>query len=155
MDTRRSLRGWQHAMLGFIACLILIGVALIGVLLFVPPAQHESALDLYEVRWPPQTDLCPGDTVEYGVSYRVNRPTVTRLVVQYLDAETELSISNLGVNQLLFVHPHATALDRTVPFVVPDLGPGRYERVTAITSLTEAAKPLFVVIPFTVGEGCQ
>lgn len=104
---------------------------------------------------PPMDALCPNAT--YDVLVKVT-PLKTTLVSFYLVVRDEDNNHYVDRNQTpLFEVPSEAGVTftQTLPWKIPDLPPGKYERILSLRGHDPDEAPLVFVEGFTIGEGCS
>jgi len=98
---------------------------------------------------------CPSDEITTDVELVINRPIVLVTDVSYIDTKTRRVISGLEYNQPDKVRPARESIFIPITFKIPNLPPGKYERVTAIQGKNQSAEPTFFIISFEIAKSCQ
>lgn len=98
-------------------------------------------------------EFCPGDTVAYTVTWRVNRPANLELIESHFLSGSSAIITSRHKE---YIPVHFTGqLLRSESWTVPNFKPGRYEWVLGISANSEARLPAFLVQPYTIREDCE
>jgi len=95
---------------------------------------------------------CPSDEITTDVELIINRPIVLVTDVSYIDTETRRVVVSSGDDQPDRVRPERESIFIPITFRIPNLPPGKYERVTAIQGKNQSAEPTFFTVGFEVGN---
>lgn len=98
--------------------------------------------------------VCPGDEITLHTKIDIFEPSIIELNVAILNEEE--SVTWLPSNPVMQIpRPEdSEAINVTTKWVVPDLPPGNYVRVAAISSRNADSTPIFNNIPFTISSSC-
>jgi hypothetical protein len=97
-------------------------------------------------------EFCPGDTVPYTVTWRVNRPANLEIIEGHLQRGVALVKDE---HKAHIPAPTAGLLINRDSWIVPNLEPGRYDFSVGISANSEARLPAFLVQPYTIREDCE
>jgi hypothetical protein len=101
-------------------------------------------------------EACPGDVFPFDSVFRIDEPAILEIIGAIIDRETGLVVP--GTEEVLAPRPKPFAGESVIPLavIVPDfLEPGDYYSVGGVSAKNMGASPTFVVVPFTVKEGCE
>ena len=100
-----------------------------------------------------KSDVCPGDVVSYPVQQVIRKPVVLAIVAVILRENGDTVV--LDRTPVYTAVPSARGItDRDILWTVPDLEPGRYERVVSAATMGTDHEPAFLRVPFTIREDC-
>lgn len=143
----------RHYAWGSIGTMIIAAI-LAGIVIFMGnrPLEPFVSYKISEIGL--TSDLCPGDIVPTKVDAVIRSPSVVNVSVTFAQAN---GLNLVGTQQELGVRvfDKPTSFVQDISWVVPELPPGDYIRVTAITSQFADVKPWFLRIPFSIREGCR
>lgn len=100
----------------------------------------------------PEESFCPGDRFDMLNHITVDKPTI---LFGYVSVMDENSDYNYPVGSRVLEprpHPHPSDFTQTIPWSVPSLPPGKYVRVLAIRGHNPEEDPIFVPMPFEIGD---
>lgn len=98
--------------------------------------------------------VCSGDEVTVVTTMDILDPSVIELNLSVMD-EANTTVW-LPKNPVMTVPRSEAVVDvvSKMHWVVPDLPPGNYVRIAAITARNTDSKPIFNNIPFTISDNC-
>jgi len=144
----------QDAVIGALIMACFVAAAAIAVLQFPIPLR-DTPFVLHGIDLPEKTIYCPGELYMYASDVEVTEPGIFTLHVGIMESETRIYI-NSTLEQLPSVPRSAGArIIQPVYFEIPDLPPGDYVRVAGVDADHVDSIPVFVEVPFTVGEDCN
>jgi hypothetical protein len=121
-------------------------------------------MEFSDARTVTTTPLCPGDTLPYSIVLHVSEPGVYAVDVSVWRMTPPATVIFSEARRFVISRATDYTLPRewSIPLTHPDpttngqvtWQPGRYERRHAISTVSRAAKPSIVVIPFTIAERC-
>lgn len=150
-NRKERIQDWVIGAL-ILACLIAASVIL--VLQFPIPLRHTPMI-YHSVELPPDRDYCPGEFYVYVVDIEITEPSILSTHVGVKDAKTDVFILSTVDDSFSIPRSKPSRVKQTVGFPIPDLPPGDYIRVAAIDAENVDSTPIFVEVPFTIGEYCD
>ncbi len=128
---------------------LLVAVAAIFQAYFNNPPVHVQSLDT-----PPSVPVCPGMPLHFNNRVTVEKPTVLFLYTSVMDETTSYNIPGTPESLGPRPHPHPSTFDQFIPWTVPPLPPGTYNRTFALRGHDTDEDPLFIFLEFTIAEDC-
>lgn len=130
--------------------------AIVIILLNTPGVIHKSGIKILSYTYDLENldGLCPGDVVVFHTTMDILRPGVFQAIVNIHDAEKHLNVGPSYVSEKKS-QPYEREVSVDVPWEVPDLPPGDYERVVAIVALDAGSEPAFHSDKFSIREDCK
>jgi hypothetical protein len=115
------------------------------------PSQAPLSFAPAHVTWP--EPVCPGDVLDLATVFTIRTPAVIGVNISVIDNAT---------GRVVWVEDtpgRSRDLAESVPFeiawVVPELAPGAYRRVTGAWGQSLGASSVFFVVEFTVAEDLE
>lgn len=147
--TWKSTWQWLIYVLGasVFTIVLLIVVALVWGDALNPPSFSIVALDTESTR-----AFCPGESLDIHNRVTVSHPTI---LFFYISVMTEDLGHNINGTQLNFPgrpHPIPSSFRQSLPWVVPDIPPGIYQRVVSVRDPDGARRSVFSNVRFRVGN---
>jgi hypothetical protein len=136
-------------MIGIVTISLLVATAAIFRVYFNQPPVHIESLDT-----PPSVPVCPGMPLHIHNRVMIDRPTVLFVYVSVMDETTSYNMPGTSESLGPRPHPQPSAFEQEIPWTVPALKPGRYNRTFAIRGHDTDEDPLFLHLPFTVAKDC-
>ena len=138
--------------------MIVANLILLGSIFVLPSQPAETPVHFMEelVYLDGADRACPGDVFPFDSTFLVDEPSIIEIVGAVLDKETGLVVP--GTEEILSSRPKPIVGESTISLavVIPDfLEPGDYYSVGGVSAQNMGAKPSFVIVPFTVREGCE
>ena len=100
-------------------------------------------------------ELCPDDIIRWDTTMDIHKPSTVQGFITIVNQETQATILSAPLNFPAINHWKPVIITRTSHWSIPDLPPGKYERILSITALGYDGQPAFSVIPFSVRENCE
>ena len=122
------------------------------------PVALRPSLVGYDIVWSDDVSaVCPGEVYRMAVRVTVHGESVLEVINVFLDAETyaPVPVTNPFFDVRLRAYPRDATYEQPISWVVPDVPPGDYIRITAATLRYADAEPTFLELPFSVKEGCE
>lgn len=148
---RERIQDW---IIGALVLACVLGVAIIFVLQYPVPLRT-TPIVFHESIIPEDRVFCPGDVVPLIHDVSITEPSILKLHVAIIDADTENLINSTVQETPSFPRDTPVRFTEEVEFAVPDLPPGNYKRVTAIARGGVDSIPVFLTVHFSIGEQCE
>lgn len=103
----------------------------------------------------PTYNICPGDLIETNYHVNIKEPTIISAYSVVMNKDGTKNIFETASDLPVRVFPYPVSLDSSIPWHVPELGPGEYMRVIAIRGHNRTQDPTFLFTKFTVKENCE
>lgn len=103
---------------------------------------------------PPEFPLCPGTRMDASNMITVERPTILHIVISVMNETKDYNVPNTNHALEPRPHPRPAVFQQDIPWVVPNLPPGKYNRTITMSGNDSDEHPLFVFQEFEVGENC-
>lgn len=103
---------------------------------------------------PYATPLCPGQHFDLRSEVAIKEAVVIHWVISVMD-ETE-TYNIIGTEQEFgpHNHPRPVTFEKRLPWVVPDLPPGKYVRVVSVRGVDGDEDTIFMETGIEIGEDC-
>ena len=150
-NRRERIQDW---IIGALVLACVLGVAIIFVLQYPVPLR-DTPIVFHESIIPENRVFCPGDVVPLIHDVSITEPSILKLHVAIIDADTENIIHSTVQETPSYPRDAPVRITKEVEFVVPELPPGNYKRVTAIARGGVDSIPVFLTIHFSIGEQCE
>ena len=153
-NRRARLTDYAIGAAGF-AILIAIGALIV---VQFPVALAPPPVDIGPVKIKTEMPVCPGDHVEFLASVVNEKPEVIDVSSVVYDDETKMFMPGTAIDRPALPRPYSreevVVFDTPIGFDVPDVPPGNYTRVSSFVSHNADTVPVFMFVPFQVGEDC-
>lgn len=155
IDIKRSK---QEIVLNAAITALLLGIfAALGITfaLNFPAPLRKNPVVYNQIILPEQQSYCPGEELVFELQITITEPAIIGVneAVIYADSGDFVPGTLYTDQAKPFVEP--IPLDLQTSYIIPDLEPGEYKRITAMSSSTSDANPVFVVVPFSVRDDCD
>lgn len=152
---KKRLRVWAERLLFS----FMIGIVTIALLFLVSIAYNfylnDPSITFTNMDTPDLGILCPDQQVDVHAQVRISEPIITIYYISVMDSGKTKNI--IGTQRAFTdnLYPYPTEFESILPWKVPDLPPGKYQRVVAVRDVTSLRKTLFTSNTFTIGENCH
>lgn len=154
MARRSRTERIQDISIGALIMAILISIGFIGILQFPIPLRDTPVI-FHDISLPERTVYCPGDLYSYEVDVEVTNPGVLSLHVGIKGADDDQFIASTLARLESIPRSAPARILKDAGFKIPGIPPGDYIRIVAIDADHVDSVPIFVEIPFTIGEKCE
>lgn len=148
--TRFSVFLAQALAVGFIVISMLILITVLYNLYGNRPPIRIISLDPVNLG-----DLCPGDL--YPIHNHIEIQSVA-FIVYHTTVMDEDQVKNIADTQTAtkdYIHPKIAQYEQNLPWIVPDIPPGKYTRVFAALGTNGNNKPEIVSSEFSIPDTCS
>lgn len=116
---------------------------------------NSPPVEITSLNNPPSYPLCPGDRFDIHYRMKIKSPFFTYLYVSVMDAGLTSNIHGTQQEYLPTPQPVDAVIEDILPWTTPSLPPGGYNRVLTLRGYRTNERPVFSIVPFTVGEDCD
>lgn len=143
-------------MIGAAVMLFFAAVGMYVATLF-PSALRNSSVKYTILEQDTFSVTCPGDLHRFMVEVNIIEPSIIEVTTVFVDAKTQqvMPVENPFYLTRTRVYSRSSAYVQPITWIVPNVPPGDYLRVTAAISKYVNSKPTMIEIPFTVAENCE
>lgn len=120
----------------------------------IPVALRQPPVEISNVRVLTTEPVCPGDSVSFISSVRVNEPAIIGIWTAIMRADDKNILNHTRMTLSPVPRPEPIFLDEEISFEIPQLEPDDYIRIAAFAAINSDTRPEYVLIPFTVAEDC-
>lgn len=105
--------------------------------------------------FPRNATFCPGENFDIHVKITLSKPIVLYTYIAVLDESLIQDLPDDQQNPIPSPHPVASTYNHKIPWVVPHLPPGHYNRVVGFRGPNGYEKAVYLIQPFMIGGYCK